>query len=468
MKKVCMKVMAIVFSIVFVFSVGVPVHASGNDEPIDTRVVTDATVSAGIAAIRYFAPSGAVIATGLQVMLDSFEKDGPSLTDISGQIHDLRNDIASQFADIKSQMTDYKEEIENKIVDQTVIAGKGTGFDKLLTALQGTDLQIQAINNDTTINDNEKAVEIASLIGKNTEWVKTNNLYFQYQDFMNTLSASSFASQQDKDLYQVVYDDCTLDSMFSGEALDKSRPYVERVILLGEYAYSINAQCLKAAQEVSQFTPEQVASLNDQELYNYKNVVSLTSVVNSQINDMCTHMYSMIREDSVVNHLETYSNMNRLVFVNYATESKNLSDTLRVGDLAEVGDYDQYNEVYDIVSNDGILKHDELNALVTHVRENYPGMTLREYLNSVGFNTDNLPQDTYIALAEANCYQMDAFPDSGGIGFKCRYNVSSVSIDDPDVTVKDRDLVTIVSRATGAYYPEKLTDGYVTNFTEAK
>lgn len=467
MKKLRYKVIAIILSIVFVFSVGAPsykVSAAGMDE----KVIVDFTVSAGIYAIKNFAPSGAVIAAGLQSILDSFEIDGPSLTDISGEIHDLRNDISSQFADIKSQMKDYKQEIEDKIVNQTVIAGKGTGFDKLLTALQGTDLQIQAINNDTTINDNEKAVEIASLIGKNTEWVKTNNLYFQYQDFMNTLASSSFASQKDKDLYQVVYDDCTLDSMFSGEALDKSRPYIERVILLGEYAYSINAQCLKAAQEVSQFTPEQIASLNDQELYNYKNVVSLTSIVNSQINDMCTHMYSLIREDSVVNHLVAYNNMNRLLFLNYATESKNLSNTLRVGDLAEVGYYDKYNEVYDITSNDGILKYDELNALATHVRENYPGMTLREYLNSVGFNTDNLPKDTYIALAEPKCYKMDAFPDGGGIGFKCKYNVSSVSIDDSDVTVKDRDLVTIVSRACGSHYPEKLTDGYVTNFTEAK
>lgn len=326
MKKLRYKVIAIILSIVFVFSVGAPsykVSAEGMDE----KVIVDFTVSAGIAAIRYFAPSGAVIAAGLQSILDS---------------------------------------------------------------------------------------------------------------------------------------------MFSGEALDKSRPYIERVILLGEYAYSINAQCLKAAQTVSQFTPEQVASLNDQELYNYKNVVSLTSIVNSQINDMCTHMYSLIREDSVVNHLETYNKMNRLLFLNYATESKNLSNTLRVGDLAEVGYYDKYNEVYDITSNDGILKYDELNALATHVRENYPGMTLREYLNSVGFNTDNLPKDTYIALAEPKCYKMDAFPDGGGIGFKCKYNVSSVSIDDSDVTVKDRDLVTIVSRACGSHYPEKLTDGYVTNFTEAK
>ena len=50
MKKLRYKVIAIILSIVFVFSFGVPVHASSNDDPIDTKVVTDATVSAGIAA----------------------------------------------------------------------------------------------------------------------------------------------------------------------------------------------------------------------------------------------------------------------------------------------------------------------------------------------------------------------------------------------------------------------------------
>ena len=249
----------------------------GNDE------IPDKAYEAGMEIIKKFVPEGDTIADVVSFIVDSYQDDGPSLADISSQIADLRNEMTAQFNEIKEEMKQYAEEIENKIVDQTVIAGKGVGFDKLMTALQATDRQIKAITDDSSLNDNEKAVEVAALIGNNAEWVKSDNLYFQYQDFMNTLAAPSFADQKDRDLYQVVYNDLIPQAMFSGEALNMSSPYIERVMLLGLYAYSINAQCLKAAQTVSEFTAEEEATLNQDVAYTYRQIKSLTSIVNGEI-----------------------------------------------------------------------------------------------------------------------------------------------------------------------------------------
>ncbi len=424
----------------------------------------DMIYQAGLGVIRAYLPGGPVIVGPLDTLVKSFSDSGPSLSDISAEISALRDEIYEQFSDIKDQMKDYTEQIENKIVDQTVIAGKGTGFDKLMTGLEETDRQIRAINGDTTLNDKEKAVEIASLIGKNTEWIKNNNLLFGYQDFMNTLGSSSFADQKDRDLYQVVYNDFTSKVMFSGEALDMADPYISRVLLLGLYAYSINSQCLKAAKTVSEFTNADEEELNKDELINYHTVKSLTSIVNSKIDDMNDRMFSMDRGDSVVAHLNNYAvNSSRTVFLNNGTANKPFGKSLKSANMTEIGN--DVEGFLDLMDNGG-LSHEEINALIAHVKSAYPKNTLREYLSYIGFDMESLPKDARFVVGNEEVSGHTGKGEWDGHQFilKIPFERPMVSIDDADITCSYR---LAYYRIVNYFGAESLSSDCVINFNEA-
>lgn len=465
MKKTMLRtrIIATALAVIMILSVVAASGVSASAEKVKS-VPGEMAYQAGLGLIRAYLPGGPVIVGPLDTLISSFSDKGPSLSDISDEISALRDEINEQFSDIKKQMQNYTEQIENKIVDQTVIAGKGTGFDKLMTGLEETDRQINAINGDTTLNDKEKAVEIASLIGKNTEWIKNNNLLFGYQDFMNTLGSSSFADQKDRDLYQVVYNDFTSKVMFSGEALDMANPYISRVLLLGLYAYSINSQCLKAAKTVSEFTAADEGELNKDELINYHAVKSLTSIVNAKINDMNDRMFDMERSDSVVTHFGNYAvNSSRTVFLNNGTTNKPFGKTIKSADMTKLGnDFDGF---LDLMDNGG-LSHEEINALIAYVKSAYPKNTLREYLTYVGFDMDSVPKDARFVVGNEEVYGHSGKGDWDGHQFilKIPFERPMVSIDDADISCSYR---LAYYRIVNYYGAESLSSDCIINFNAA-
>ncbi len=458
------RVIATVLSIIMILSAVTAATVSASAAASTGSLPGDMAYQAGLGVIRQYVPGGQLIVGALDTLIGSFTNDGPSLSDISSDIADLRKDIKSEFTSIKNQMKDYTDQIENKIVDQTVIASKGTGFDKLMTALEESDRQIAAINADTTLNDKEKAVEIASLIGKNTEWIKNNNLLFGYQDFINTLGSSSFADQKDRDLYQVVYNDFTSKVMFSGEALDMANPYICRVILLGLYAYSINSQCLKAAQTVSGFTADDEAMLNKDELNNYRTVKSLTSIVDSKIVDITARMFDMDRSDSVVARYNNYVGMStRTIFLNKGTANKTFGKTLKCANLSDVGN--DFSSILDIMDNGG-LSHDEINALSSYVKSAYPGKTLRDYLTYIGFDMSGVPQDARFVAGDENVHGTTGKGDWDGHQFilKIPFERPMISADDADFNCSNRPAYYRIVNYFGA---DQLSSDNIINFSNA-
>lgn len=385
------RIIASVLSVMTVFSVVTFSVTTASAASAD-QVIGKAAYSVGLTAISEYVPGGKLISTALGSICGSFMDNGPSLSDISKDISEMRSEMNTQFNDIKNQMKNYTEAIESKIVDQTVISGKGIGLDKLMTALKNTDRQIDSINS-SPLNEKEKAVEIAALIGNNTQWNSTNNIYFQYQDLMDTLSSNSFADQKNRDLFQVLCSDYYSKVMFSGEAQDLADPYVQRVMLLGLYAYSINAQCLKAAQTVSKFTESDEASLNRDELNKYNSVKSLTNIVVNEINAVNTQMFDANKADSVAAHYISYEQMSRSVFVNKGTESKALKNTLNVGELSDTG------KVATMV-NHKVFTNDNVKALADYIKTAYPGKSFRDYLTMVGFDMSGVPNNARFVVGE--------------------------------------------------------------------
>ena len=463
--KLRIRVTAVIMSVLFVFSISIldnsTAFAKANGAKLG-EVIPEAAYEAGIAAISTYLPGGAVISPALDVICESFMDQGPTLEDLSGQIEQLRADISKEFADIKAQMKSFTQEIEDMIVNQTVIASKGSDFDKLMTAVQSTDRQMQAIMADTGINDQEKAVEVAMLIGPNSEWIKQDNMLFQYQDFMNTLGSSSFAEQKDRDLYQVVTDYFTSKAMFSGDALDMARPYIQRVLMLGLYAYSINSQCLKAAQTVSMFTDEDIAKLSTEEKNKYDSIVSLTSVVNNEINELNGRMFDTERTDSVVTHFISYETSNRLVFLNCGTENIEFSGTFSIVDLTTIENRGTFDFLTELMDGKG-LTLDQIKAVAEYVKTYYPDETLRDYLKNLGFDTESVPTNAFLPVGEAKVYYSEGWVSSEGIGFLFYYSCPGIRFDDSSMEIQDHKCYMIETHPNGTWYPKQIADETVIN-----
>ncbi len=113
---------------------------------------------------------------------------------------------------------------------------------------------------------------------------------------------------------------------------------------------------------------------------------SLTSVVNSEINDMHCKMYSMERQ------------------------------------------VDSFNYANEVMGDGQVLSYNDLSEIASHVKTMYPGITIRSYLSDVGFNMENVPADTFFATAEPEAYHAEGFCESGGISIRYYLDVNSISI----------------------------------------
>ena len=391
MKKTNLKnrIIASVLSVITVFSIStIAITSASAASAKPGQIIKDA----GLAIVQKYVPGGGVISPVLKAIIGLVSQDdGPSIADISKDISDMRYEIKTQFEEVKKQMAKDTAHIESKIVDQTVLATKGSTFDDLLVALKETADQIETIQNDTTLTNDERAVEINGLIGKNTEWNNKNNFFFGLKSLQHILSDSTFSDTEDRDMFTVVLNDFEKQSMFRGEAMNKATPYISRLTLLDLYAYSISTQCLSAAKTVSKFTPDQVKKLSSIERTNYKRVSTLTSIVNREIDELENKTFDLDRKDSVMTHLKNFAETNRTVLINQGQSNKAVSNKIIC--RRHVKETDIHPEGIIAKIFEGPLLINDINTIVSYVKSAYPGKSLREYLSSVGFDMSSVAKN---------------------------------------------------------------------------
>ena len=114
----------------------------------------------------------------------------------------------------------------------------------------------------------------------------------------------------------------------------------------------------------------------------------------------------------------------------------------------------------DTIMNEQILDDVKINTMISYVKSAHSGMTLREYLEAAGVKGKMGDEHTYLIVGKD--YTMDkefitpTNPTNSGAssGFICKfpyskyhYTVKVVDIDDPELKVQDKELVTV--RETG-------------------
>ena len=232
-----------------------------------------------------------------------------------------------------------------------------------------------------------------------------------------------------------------------------SSPYVQRVMLLGLYAYSINAQCLKAAQTVSQFTDEDEATLSKTEMYKYNSVKSLTNIIDSEINTVNTQMFDTDSASSVMTHYVNYENTSRTIYLNKGTVEKPLKNTLKVGELSNGSATD--------ICVSKTLSYDDIKALADYIKSAYPGESFRGYLTMVGFDMTKVPSKSNFTVGDSK----DGGYYTTYIGFGTNYKMQipnpmhcdQISIDDNSFRIEDKPSIVL---ANNQYYRGQYIVGF--------
>ncbi len=355
-----------------------------------TQAENHVAIDIGLTVIGKFVSGGSVISPILKSIIGAFQKKGPSIGDVRKDIEKLRTEMKEEFNKIKQKMEEDTMHIESKIIDQTVIATKGNTFDDLLVALKETADQINTINKDKSLTENEKAIEINALIGSNSQWNQKNNLFFGIKSLLHVLSDATFSDTKNRDIYQVIFNDFAHKALFSGEAMNKAAPYINRLMLLNCYAYTLSAQCLDAAMSVSHLTNAQVKALSSIERAKYKSVVSRASLVENEIEELNSKSFDVDRKDSVATHYKNYMEQSKTVFINYTKSHRELSADINCQIHARGRNREAWRNIAHILRNEE-LSTDEVRLIIDHIKKNYSDTTIRSYLKYVGFNMDNVP-----------------------------------------------------------------------------
>ena len=460
------KLIAVSLSVVTAVSVGMASVTGANAVEFHSEFpVADAVFNAeyqcGLGLISEFVPGGQAIAGVVDSLLGSIigKDKGPSLSDISKDLNDFRKEVSNEFKQVKEELKGIQNRIaaseeavrkdieqqarliEQQITARTVIAAKGAGFDELMTALMETDRQIRIISDDKTLSDQEKSVEIAMLIGRNDKWNSAGSLYYDYMNFINALTSATFSSTGDHDIFYYIYLSNIPYAAFSNDAKEFSRPYVDRLMQLGVYTYSIIAECLEAAHRVADFSAEDIAKLSGDELAHYHEIKTLKSIVESTFSDLNQKVFDTADPDSVASHLKSFNELNGRVYVKNGTVNIPLkASVIMDGKNHRYGNEYGFTETIDIeggkrilndLQNSSPLSFDDNQYIANYVKSMYPGRTLADYLIAAGFETDWLRD---IHFRESSLYLMtgNAYTSYNGNYFQLFY--PGINVHSSDIT----------------------------------
>ena len=327
-----------------------------------------------------------------------FDSTMDALRNINENINQLRDEINERIDELENRVDHNTKQVLNKIKNQTFISGMGTELDKLHTSVEGISGQIAVIKKDSSMTEEEKAVEIAAQIGGNKEWNRDGSLVFRIKTLANVLAGKSFADTDGRDFYQIVFDNAAGDVMFSGEAYDAAAPYIDRVMYEYMLAYSVLTDCFMAADTVSKFTDEQVDALPAKVRNTYYSIASPASLVENEFDTITDRILNGEDRDSISSRfcLFRYKRDNdRNVFVNkgtvripiakqpvkYGAAKSYSNDFNACSSLLTSGQ----NEVQSYLDSSAI-KPGDINALLSYYRSKYPGTTFAAFLKKANID----------------------------------------------------------------------------------
>ena len=394
----------------------------------------------GISAINTYMPGGAVVAPLLNGILGYFmevDDGGPTIADVQKDISDLRDRMDEQFNEIKKGMDSNTEKICTTVENAILLGSNGARLSSMKTTTDQLNLLINTKQNKNISNE-EKLAYIASRIGKSGDWSTNSNLIFKVIQSSKALSGEELmlatSDMKARDGFMTAYKLACNNAMFSGDAYDAAAPFANYV--MNEYfnSFSTAMECLMAAREVAQFTPEQVASLSANAREDYNNACHDVDLIDSELIYLIDMALNADKESSVISHYTAFmyaKDHNRNVFVdmNGNGDGVVISPTL-VTDSMSCGmpSYADYYFYSDFENRFNSVKDETLKSVKNAANKSEispsqiekirklaysKGMSFNAYLNSMGINT-NYGSNCYFPISDVAYSSGDKVAHKGG------------------------------------------------------
>jgi len=341
--------------------------------------------------------------------------------------------------DIKEVIEKGNEHLEDELIkgfakterdtdNYTTLKAYGATLDKLAVYAKMRAEGINFILTNKNYSDIEKQVRIAELIGSSGDWYSGSN----QGNIMKSLEAAAlvFKGQSNidsRDIYNVIYEINKNSSLFSGEAMNKSQSKIEKSVNGFIRNCGVVIECLKAHEAIAHLTQEQIDAMDPQTREIYTRIHTNSDTISSKVRAIAGIFLgdksSINKEEQygVLDKAAQYYDKNRTTYVDYGNNGAGvkLQDTLKVtiGSDYMSGDRADLNRINTTVNASGLTAVD-IDKIVAHAKAN--GMTVTEYLDSVGFNTDNLYGYKYL--------MRDAYYDAADdlLGFRTGYDYEGI------------------------------------------
>ena len=154
-------------------------------------------------------------------------------------IDELHRNIESHLERINKEIERLGIDVLNVIKTEIYVHGLGNDLDSLNDQIKEVVVNYESNRDSEVLSEKEKLVENAFLIGNNAEWLTTGNVMFNIKKLGEVLSGNTFTDIQSRNFFQIIYEENTLKSLFSGEAYDRSLLYIEKVMQVYFYGCSV-------------------------------------------------------------------------------------------------------------------------------------------------------------------------------------------------------------------------------------
>ena len=293
-------------------------------------------------------------------------------------------------AEASAKIDELKGETKRAIETVGSIRDYGSRLDAFTSSSTTLAQQIEKLKSSKSMTENEKAVKIAALIGNSSSWVPGNTSIFSQMNFaaQSMRSKSQDGPKADanaRNLFDLFYDYNKETSLFSGEAMDRGTPAIQKRV--SQYAANcgVLAEALRAHEKVANFTEKDIAALDQNTRKVYDKIKSSKEDIHMQMKDIIetfTGSKNSAIESArygILDAAKDHYSKDRLILLE--KDGETIKET-KLGSLLYTMESENHN--CDTLKKESALSRNQALRLQEHV--NGLGISMGEFLKKMGFD----------------------------------------------------------------------------------
>ena len=303
--------------------------------------------------------------------------------------------IEAQAKVIQDQLKEMEKNIIQNNKDTASSTSYGGVMDDFTSAAKACRIEIQNYLNDTKLTPNERAVKTANLLEK-------KNIISLMDRVTLVMTDKPDTDQDNRNMFQVGYDLYKKDSLFTGEALDKSQAYVLKRVNTYMQNCLVVLELLKAQERVTQLTPEEVAELgttyrtmyDKMECSQYDAKKAVTNLLSQLIkSDEANKEAKKDNREGIINKTKDYFSQDRFVYINRGKEYVPVNQKLFANTCAAFMNIEIHTNFgnwlakmnTDLLNKCKVLTETDIRYIAEQAKAEKK--TITKYLEDIGFDT---------------------------------------------------------------------------------